>query len=61
MQNGKFIAYASKQLKIHEKNYLTHDLELDPVVFSLKIWHHYIYGDHVDAFTNHKSLQYVFS
>ncbi|KAH0636443.1 hypothetical protein KY289_036358 [Solanum tuberosum] len=61
MQNGKVIAYASTQLKVHEKNYPTHDLELAAVVFVLKIWCHYIYGVHVDVFTDHKSLQYVFS
>ncbi|KAH0776452.1 hypothetical protein KY290_007863 [Solanum tuberosum] len=59
MQNGKVIAYASRQLKVHEKNYPTHDLELAVVVFDLKIWRHYLYGVYVDIFTNHKSLQYV--
>ncbi|KAH0739576.1 hypothetical protein KY290_038281 [Solanum tuberosum] len=59
--NSKVITYASRQLKVHEKNYLTHDLELAVVVFALKIWHHYLYGVHVDVFTNHNSLQYVFS
>ncbi|GKD40683.1 putative reverse transcriptase domain-containing protein, partial [Tanacetum coccineum] len=44
MQRGKVIAYASRQLKFHEKNYTTHDLELDAVVFTLKIWRHYLYG-----------------
>ncbi|KAH0679995.1 hypothetical protein KY290_022105 [Solanum tuberosum] len=61
MQNGKVIAYASRQLKVHEKNYPTHDLELAAVVFALKIWRHYLYGVHVDIFTDHKSLQYVFT
>ncbi|WMV58005.1 hypothetical protein MTR67_051390, partial [Solanum verrucosum] len=56
MQNGEVIAYASKQLKIHEENYPTHDLELAAVVFALKIWCHYIYSVHMDVFTNHKSL-----
>ncbi|MCQ7842167.1 Ty3/Gypsy family RNase HI domain-containing protein, partial [Salmonella enterica] len=55
------IAYASRQLRVHEKNYLTLDLELAVVVFALKIWRHYLYGVHVDVFTDHKSLQYVFS
>ncbi|WMV32687.1 hypothetical protein MTR67_026072 [Solanum verrucosum] len=59
MQNGKVIAYASKQLKVHEKNYPTHDLELVVVVFALKIWRHYLYGVHVDIFTAHKSIQYT--
>ncbi|GKF50681.1 putative reverse transcriptase domain-containing protein, partial [Tanacetum coccineum] len=44
MQRGKVIAYASRQLKIHEKNYTTHDLELGAVMFALKIWRHYLYG-----------------
>ncbi|GKF36984.1 putative reverse transcriptase domain-containing protein, partial [Tanacetum coccineum] len=44
MQRGKVIAYASRQLRIHEKNYTTHDLELGAVVFALKIWRHYLYG-----------------
>ena len=61
LQRGKVIAYASRKLKVHEKNYPTHDLELAAVVFSLKIWRHYLYGVHVDVFTNNKSLQYVFT
>src|SRR5687767_15290622 len=60
MQNGKVIAYASRQLKVHERNYPTHDLELAAVVFALKIWRHYLYGVHVDIYTDHKSLQYIF-
>ncbi|GJY88654.1 putative reverse transcriptase domain-containing protein [Tanacetum coccineum] len=44
MQRGKVIAYASRQLKIHEENYTTHDLELGAIVFALKIWIHYLYG-----------------
>ena len=44
MQNGKVVAYASRQLKIHEQNYATHDLELAAVVFALKLWRHYLYG-----------------
>ncbi|WMV08849.1 hypothetical protein MTR67_002234 [Solanum verrucosum] len=61
MQNGKVIAYASRQLKVHEKNYPTHDLELAAIVFALKIWRHYLYGVHVNVFTDHNILQYVFS
>ena len=61
MQNGKVIAYASRQLKIHEKNYPTHDLELAAVVFALKIWRHYLYGAHCQIFTDHKSLKYIFT
>ncbi|WMV45422.1 hypothetical protein MTR67_038807, partial [Solanum verrucosum] len=48
-------------MKVHEKNYPTHDIELATVAFVLKIWHHYLYVVHVDVFTNHKSLQYVFT
>ncbi|WMV37939.1 hypothetical protein MTR67_031324 [Solanum verrucosum] len=50
-----------RQLKVHERNYPTHDLELATVVFALKIWRHYLYGVHVDVFSYHKSLQYVFT
>ena len=50
------IAYASTQLKVYEKNYPTHDLELEVMVFALKLWRHYLYGVHVDVFTHHKSL-----
>ena len=59
MQHGKDIAYASRKLKVHEKNCPTHDLELASVVFTFKIWRHYLYVVHVDVFMNHKSLQYV--
>ena len=61
MQDSKVIAYESRQLKIHEKNYPTHDPELAAVVFALKLWRHYLYSVHVDIFTDHKSLQYVFT
>ncbi|GJZ93564.1 retrotransposon protein, putative, ty3-gypsy subclass [Tanacetum coccineum] len=61
MQRGKVIAYASRQLKIHEKNYTTHDLELGAVVFALKIWRHYLYGTKSVIYTDHKSLQQIFS
>jgi len=61
MQLGKVIAYASRKLKVREKNYLTYDLELAAVVFSLTIWRQYLYGVHVDVFTDHKSLKYVFT
>ncbi|GJW86082.1 putative reverse transcriptase domain-containing protein [Tanacetum coccineum] len=59
MQREKVIAYASRQLKIHEKNYTTHDLELGSVVFALKIWRHYLYGTKCTVFTDHKSLQHI--
>nr|GFB88163.1 putative reverse transcriptase domain-containing protein [Tanacetum cinerariifolium] len=59
MQREKVISYASLQLKIHEKNYTTHDLELGAVVFALKIWRHYLYGTQCTVFTDHKSLQHI--
>ncbi|GKA88432.1 putative reverse transcriptase domain-containing protein [Tanacetum coccineum] len=59
MQREKVIAYASRQLKIHEKNYTTRDLELRSVVFALKIWRHYMYGTKCTVFTDHKSLQHI--
>ncbi|KAD5960298.1 hypothetical protein E3N88_11770 [Mikania micrantha] len=60
MQRDKVIAYASRQLKVHEKNYTTHDLELGAMIFSLKIWRHYLYGTKCTIFTDHKSLQHIF-
>ncbi|GJW78700.1 putative reverse transcriptase domain-containing protein [Tanacetum coccineum] len=59
MQREKVIAYASRQLKIHKKNYTTHDLELGAVVFALKIWRHYMYGTKCTVFTDHKSIQHI--
>ena len=59
MQDGKVVAYTSKQLKPHEQNYPTHDLELVVVVFALKIWRHYLYGEKCRIFTDHKSLKYL--
>ncbi|GKD49519.1 putative reverse transcriptase domain-containing protein [Tanacetum coccineum] len=59
MQREKLIAYASRQLKIHEKNYTTHDLELGSVVFAIKIWRHYLYGTKCTMFNDHKSLQHI--
>ena len=58
MQEGKVISYASRQLKPHEKNYPTYDLELAAIVFALKIWTHYLYGEKCFIYTNHKSLKY---
>ncbi|XP_022887797.1 uncharacterized protein LOC111403499 [Olea europaea var. sylvestris] len=60
MQNGKVVAYASRQLKKHELNYPTHDLELAAVVLALKIWRHYLYGEKCQIFTDQKSLKYIF-
>ncbi|GJU65308.1 putative reverse transcriptase domain-containing protein [Tanacetum coccineum] len=59
MQKEKVVAYASHQLKIHEKNYTTHDLELGAVAFALKMWRHYLYGMKCVVFTDHKSLQHI--
>ena len=59
MQNGKVIAYASRQLRRHELNYPTHDLEMAAVIFALKIWRHYLYGEKCEIYTDHKSLQYI--
>lgn len=59
MKNCKVIAYASRQIRFHETNYPTHDLELAIIAFALKIWRHYLYGVHVDMFTDHKSLHNV--
>ncbi|GKA18778.1 putative reverse transcriptase domain-containing protein [Tanacetum coccineum] len=59
-KRGKLIAYASRQLKIYEKNYTTHDLELGAVVFALKILRHYLYGTKSVIYTDHKSLQHIF-
>ncbi|GKE24200.1 putative reverse transcriptase domain-containing protein [Tanacetum coccineum] len=59
MQKEKVIAYASRQLKVYEKNYTTHDLELGAVVFALKMWRHYLYSTKCVVFTDHKSLQHI--
>ncbi|GJZ16246.1 putative reverse transcriptase domain-containing protein [Tanacetum coccineum] len=59
MQKGKAIAYASRQLKVHDKNYTTHDLELGAIAFTLKMWRHYLYGTKCTVFTNHTSLQHI--
>ena len=59
MQDGKAVAYASRQLKPHEQNYPTHDLELVVVVFALKIWRHYLYGEKCRIYTDHKNLKYL--
>lgn len=56
LQHGRLISYAYRQLKVHEQNYSTHYLELVFVVFAFIIWMHYLYGVHVDVFTDHKSI-----
>lgn len=55
------MAYASKQLRPHEKNYPTYDLELVAIVFALKLWKHYLYGERVEIYTDYQSLKYVFT
>nr|GEZ99736.1 putative reverse transcriptase domain-containing protein [Tanacetum cinerariifolium] len=59
MQREKVIAYASRQLKIHKKNYTTNDFELGSMVFALKIWRDYLYGTKCIVFTDHKSIQHI--
>ena len=61
MQHGRVNAYASRQLKKHEEKYPTHDIEIAVVVFTLKIWQHYLFGEKVQIFTDHKRLKYLFS
>jgi hypothetical protein len=60
MQQGKVVAYASRQLKDYEENYPTLDLELAVVIYALKIWRHYLYGEKCEIFTDYKSLKYFF-
>ena len=61
MQAGRVVAYASRQLKTHEQNYSTHDLELAIIVFALNIWRCYLYGEQFEVFSDHKSLKYLFT
>ena len=61
MQDGRVVAYASRQLKKHEQNYPVHDLEFATTVMALKIWRHYLYDAKFEIFTDHKSLKYVFT
>ena len=61
MQDGRVIAYASRQLKTHEANYAAHDLELLDVVFALKLWRHHLLGTKFELFTDHQSLRYIFT
>jgi len=60
MQERKIVAYALRQLKIHEKNYPTYDLELAAMVFAMKIWQHYLYGAQFQVFSDHKSFKFLF-
>jgi len=61
IQHGHVIAYASRQLKPHEKNYPTHDMELASVIFALKIWRYFLLGDQMLIYTNYKILKYIFT
>jgi hypothetical protein len=61
MQDGRVVAYASRQLRKHDVNYPTHDLELAAVVHALKIWRHYLMGKRCELYTDHKSLKYIFT
>ena len=61
MQSGRVVAYGSHQLKNHEQNYPTYDMELVAVVFALKIWRHYLYGEQFEVYIDHKSLKYIFT
>ena len=61
MQSKRVVAYGSRQLKNHEHNYPTHDMELAAIVFSLKIWRHYLYDEQFKLFSYHKSLKYIFT
>lgn len=60
MQHRRVVSYAQRQQRKHQQNYPTHDLELATVVLAMKIWRHYLQGVHVDIFTDHKSIQYIF-
>ena len=61
MQSGRVVAYGSRQLKNHERNYPTHDMELAIIVFTLNIWRHYLYSQRFEVFSYHKSLKYFFT
>src|SRR3989337_2950149 len=61
MQEGRVVAYASRQLRRHEENYPTHDLELAAVIHALKEWRHYLLGNRCEIYTDHKSLKYIFT
>ena len=61
MQSGRVVAYGSRQLKNHEQNYPTHDIELAAIVFALNFWHHYLYDEQFKVFLDYKSLKYIFA
>ena len=59
MQSGRVVAYGSRLLKNHEWSYPTHDMELVAIVFTLKVWRHYLYGEQFEVFSDHRSLKYI--
>jgi hypothetical protein len=61
MQEGQVVCYASRQLRKHEENYPTYNLELSTVVHALRIWRHYLIGHHCEIYSDHKSLKYIFT
>ena len=61
MQSGRVVGYGSRQLRNHEQNYPTHDIELATIVFALKILRHYLYDEKFEVFSDHKSLKYIFT
>ena len=61
MQSWRVVAYGSRKLKNHKWNYPTHDMELATIVFALKIWYQYLYGEQFEVFSDHKSLRYIFT
>jgi hypothetical protein len=61
MQDGQVVSYASHQLRKHEENYPTHDLELAAVVHDLNIWRHYLIIHRCEIYSDHKSLKYIFT
>jgi hypothetical protein len=61
MQEGRVTSYSSRQLRCHEEHYPTHDLELAAVVMALRMWRHYLHGNAVHIYMNHKSLKYIFT
>ena len=61
MQSERVMAYGSRQLKNHEQSYPTLGMELAAIVFALKIWRHYLYGEQFEVFSDHKSLKHIFT
>ena len=61
MQSRRVVVYGSRQLKNHERNYPTHDMELATIVFALNIWHHCLYGEQFEVFSDHKNMKYIFT